>query len=560
MKTIECSALLLVIAGCHGSAAQVGGDARLELSPVDADVWLSPLHVQGRVFGDFAATRCELEHDARRERPRIRADGFDFELSLAAGSNRVSARCWNGAGRELVSQTVVYVFRTPRAADAPPVAAARAAAADAAWLDDAVLYGVVPPLYGTPPLVAVTEALPQLAELGVTGLWLSPLFATPPRDFGYAVTDYFRLREDFGTEAELAALVQRAHALGLKVLLDFVPNHTSAQHPYFLQAQAQGVRSHYYDFYERGQSQHYFDWQHLPNLNYANPEVGVWITAAAQHWLRDFAVDGYRVDAAWGIARRKPSFYDDWSRALRQSRPVALIAEASARDPFYLGHGFDASYDWTRELGQWAWAEVFSSRSGIAARLERALLDTATLTARPDRVLRFLNNNDTGARFVTRHGLALTRAATLALLTLPGIPCLYSFDEHGAEFEPYAGLRPLRVPPNPELRELHRRAIALRHRLPALRGAELHFLASGNPNVSTYLRPATGSAAAVLVAVSWSDAPERIEFELPSELSGRAKALRPLLGEARTLPVASSSLVFELPPNGYVVLAADTPQ
>jgi glycosidase len=159
-----------------------------------------------------------------------------------------------------------------------------------------------------------------------------------------------------------------------------------------------------------------------------------------------------------------------------------------------------------------------------------------------------LNNNDTGPRFVTQHGIGLTRAATVALLTLPGIPCLYSFDEEGGELEPYAGLAPKRIVPHPELLDLHRRLIALRHEQSALRGAEVRFLATPG-NASAYWRPGTPP---LLVAINWSSGTLALELELPSELSG---PFSPLSGEPA---VAQSGRLLRLglPAYGYAVLVA----
>jgi cyclomaltodextrinase / maltogenic alpha-amylase / neopullulanase len=368
-----------------------------------------------------------------------------------------------------------------------------------AWPDDAIVYGVMPPAFGPAGLPDVTAALASLAELGVDTLWLSPVFEAPAHDFGYAVTDYFHVRAEYGGDSALTALIREAHRLQLRVLLDLPANHTSREHRYFIQQAAQGRRSHYYGFYardRRGQPTHYFDWDNLFNLDYHNPEVARFMLEVGEHWVRDFDVDGYRIDAAWGVRERDPEFWPRFAAALHRVQPEALlIAEASVRDPYYLSHGFDIAYDWGQELGHPAWERVFDSEFGIPRRLQ------AALEAAPGgRALRFLNNNDTGKRFITRHGEALTRVATAALLTLPGIPCLYTFDEVGAEFEPYITLHPLRTQ-NAALREFHERWIGLRRTQPALSGAGFEPVFVGD-ELYAYLRSSADQVLLVLLNFS----------------------------------------------------------
>lgn len=519
-------ALLWLLAACRPASVTEQSNLGLELTPESAEVWTPSVSIVVRIRGRSAPARCELVQNGEPLSRAFRADGFKTELALSPGINRVSARCSDSRGYTFYSNVVSYLNRSVSWTAVPPRKKNETA------LDGAVIYGVLPPLFGSPPLRAVTQALPSLAELGITTLWLSPLSATPKGDYGYAVTDYFAVRSDYGTPEDLRALVARAHERGLRVLLDFVPNHTSARHPYYVEAQQLGPRSHYFHFYQRsasGGAVHYFDWEHLPNLDYTNPEVGAWISAAGAFWLRSFEVDGFRVDAAWGVAQRNPTFFDEWSRRLSTIRPVTLIAEASARDNYYLQHGFDAAYDWTSELGQWAWHDVFSPTPGVATRLSEALRATARASSRSDRVLRFINNNDTGTRFVTRHGLGMTRAATVLLFTVPGLPCLFSFDEVGGEFEPYAELGPIRAPRYPELRGLHQRLIALRREQAALRSAQLEWLNSGDPDVSLYLRPATTSGAGVLVAVSWSAQPRTLRVPWQALPGLARRGLRSLL-------------------------------
>src|SRR5438270_2896713 len=219
------------------------------------------------------------------------------------------------------------------------------------WIELAIIYGVVPKLFGARGLTDVITKLDQIAALGVNTLWLSPVTDAPAGDFGYAVSDHFRVRASFGSEAELRALIGAAHQRGQRVLLDFVPNHVSEQHAYFADAQAYGRASPYFDFFERtaaGDVVSYFDWNNLKNLNYDNPEVQRLIIEASAYWVRAFDIDGFRVDAAWGPLERPSEVWPRWRAELKRIKPdLLLLAEASARDHYYVGHGFDAAYDWT---------------------------------------------------------------------------------------------------------------------------------------------------------------------------------------------------------------------
>ncbi|WP_394824391.1 alpha-amylase family glycosyl hydrolase [Pendulispora albinea] len=416
----------------------------------------------------------------------------------------------------LAAAILSLALLSPGGPATPHDGAAKAADGATKAADGMIVYGVIPPRFGSPPLRAVTQNLPALADLGVTTLWLTPIFESPPGDFGYAVTDYLTVREEYGTRADLDALVAEAHRLRLKVLLDLVPNHTSAKHPYFRDAAARGPSSPYFRFYQhdpRGAPVHYFDWSHLPNLNYDEPGVVRWMTDASLSWIRTSGIDGYRVDAAWGIRERTPSFWGAWTAQIRRARPDAiLIAEASARDPFYAAQGFDASYDWTSEPGHWAWEKVFDDPDDIPERLDRALQETAA-RAPEARVLRFLENNDTGARFITRHGPNLARVAAAALLTLPGVPCLFTGQEVGAEYEPYDVNRVVHLDRGSALRDWYKKLIALRAARPSLRSRHWTRVPVSVRSVYAYVR--TEGAERTLVVLQFGDQPVNVVLELP---------------------------------------------
>jgi glycosidase len=398
-----------------------------------------------------------------------------------------------------------------------------------AWLETAVVYGVIPFLFGSPAYQAIGEHLDELADLGINAIWLGPINTHPVDDYGYAVENYFGLDPAYGTEEDFRNLVKAAHERGIRVLMDFVPNHTSNTHPYFLDAQERGTDSPYWDFYDRdeqGNYTHYFQWTHLPNLNYDNPEVRRMIIEAFSYWVREFDVDGFRVDVVWGVKERRPDFWLEWRRALKRIKPdLMLLAEATAREPYYFDNGFDVAYDWTYRPGGWSWEIAWNA---YKYRLLSYNL-TEALTNRPEGyhpdavIFRFLNNNDTGKRFITRHGEGVTRVATAMLLTLPGIPCLYTGDEYGREFEPYQQLEPLTFEEEyPGLRDYHKHLIQLRQEIPSLHSRQMSIITpDATPQaVFAYVRygdPSEPSVPPVIILLNFSEEPAEFKFNVPEQ-------------------------------------------
>ncbi len=125
------------------------------------------------------------------------------------------------------------------ATSTPSATAPPQADAHAPWWRGAVLYQIYPRSFadsngdGIGDLAGITQRLPYVASLGVDGIWISPFFPSPQRDFGYDVQDYGAVDPQFGSLADFDALVDRAHALGLKVVIDQVWSHTALEHPWF---------------------------------------------------------------------------------------------------------------------------------------------------------------------------------------------------------------------------------------------------------------------------------------------------------------------------------------
>ncbi len=427
-----------------------------------------------------------------------------------------------------------------------------------AWLETAVVYGVIPFLFGSPAFQAVRERLDDLADLGINAIWLGPINLHPADDYGYAVEDYFSLDPAYGTAEDFRGLVQAAHERGIRVLMDFVPNHTSDTHPYFLDAQERGPESPYWDFYDRdenGNYTYYFEWSHLPNLNYDHPEVRRMITEAFAYWVREFDVDGFRVDVVWGVKERRPDYWLEWRRELKRIKPdLMLRAEATARDPYYFENGFDVAYDWINRPGGWAWEIVWNAYKYrlLSYNMTTALTNPPEGYPKDAVVFRFINNNDTGKRFITRHGEGVTRVATAMLLTLPGIPCLYTGDEYGLEFEPYQQVEPLTFEEQvPGLRDYHRHLIELRREIPTLRSRLWDPITTDAipQSVFTYIRYSDQSGTPSLVLLNFSEEPAEFRFDSPegfNALSGGA-GLYDLLNEEEVPAFDGSRMRISVP-------------
>ncbi len=374
----------------------------------------------------------------------------------------------------------------------------------AAWVDRATVYQITPhhftiPLGGT--FRRIQDRLPEIVALGVNTIWLQPITPTVEEDQGYAVIDYFGIWDELGDADDLHALIDAAHAAGLRVMFDLVPNHTALQHPYAQDAIEHGERSHYYDFYQRefddapyssnynyldvGQMRFvYYFWDELVNLNYDSPEVQRHLVEASRYWIEQFDVDGYRVDVSWGVEARNPAFVQEWRLALKRVKPeVFLLAESKATDEAVFER-FDAAYDWTANLGyisEWAWqrssqtSTLFNSgaESLRAAYLRNALSDYGR-GFQPDAVVfRYLENNDT-PRFRHSHSVAQTKMAATLLFSLHGIPMMYFGQEAGASngqysYPVYSPIRTIASYDQHGFFPHYRHLLRLRDAFPALR-------------------------------------------------------------------------------------------
>jgi glycosidase len=190
-------------------------------------------------------------------------------------------------------------------------------------------------------LNAFAKHLPRLQKMGVKTLWFMPL--QPISKEGrkgtlgsyYAVASYTEVNPEFGTLNDFNNIVTAAHNLGMKVIIDWVPNHSGADHPW--------LKTHL-DFYERdstGKAIYTADWSDTRELNFNNPVMEDSMINAMKYWINNTAIDGFRVDVAWGVPY---SFWNKCIPALKKERNLFFLAEAD--DPKLHTTGFDATYSW----------------------------------------------------------------------------------------------------------------------------------------------------------------------------------------------------------------------
>lgn len=370
----------------------------------------------------------------------------------------------------------------------------------APWINEAIIYQITPNTFVKKGgFEAITAKLTEIQQLGINTVYLQPVTKTEKGGQGYDVMDYLAVDSRLGNAAQLKVLIDSAKALGLKVILDLVPNHTSVNHPYARDCVANGIDSHYFKFYQHTNDKApyssfyhtdanqfvYYFWHGLINLDYTNPEVQQWMTEVCKYWVREFDIDGYRFDAVWGMNARAPHYARRLRTELKIIKPeILLLAEDKAADPGVYTKGFDVAYDWTADttwVSQWTWQTHYDDKKSLtvfnlpdstqrATQLHEALF-RKTVLDKP--VLRFIENNDL-PRFINTHSQAQTKMAAGLLFALPGIPLLFNGQEVARTFHPYSSRsifqadKTIRALDSLGMRSYYQQLISLRKQYPAL--------------------------------------------------------------------------------------------
>lgn len=297
------------------------------------------------------------------------------------------------------------------------------------------------------------------SDLGINAIWLMPIFDSPSYH-GYDVTDYYQINPEYGTLDDFHVFLKAAHRRGIRVILDFVVNHTSVEHPWFKDARSD-ISSPYRDWYiwsdtnpkylgPWGEKVWHFNYDNyyyygvfssgMPDLNFKNPAVTDEIYKIASYWMDDAGIDGFRVDGARHLIEdgqvqvNTPETYqwfEDFYKFYKQDHPnfftVGEVWDSNfAAAKYVKNNAFDLVFDF--ELSD----SIIAGLNNANGKKIRNALDFNTNLYPPLQKANFLTNHD-----MNRIMNALledpqkAKMAAFLLLTAPGVPFIYYGEEIG---------------------------------------------------------------------------------------------------------------------------------
>ena len=353
---------------------------------------------------------------------------------------------------------------------------------------------------------AAIERLPFLRSIGVDAIWLMPIYPIGIEgrkgSLGsyYSIRDYKGVNPEFGTEDDLRSFISAAHALGIKVLLDWVANHTARD--------ARWITERAADWYERdeqGVAKVPWDWTDTAKLNYANHDVWRGQIDAMRYWVEEFGVDGFRCDMAMLVPIE---FWQEVSEELHRIKSdIFMLAEAEEDNLF--DNAFNMSYQWNVhhimvDIAKGA-RRVWDLRNAIHA--ERARYPREAMR------MSFTSNHDENSwsgSEQSRFGASLEVMTALTYLMPSTMPLIYTGQEvgydHSFEFFERDAM-PAELYCENRTTELYRRLCDLKHRERALdageRGGEMIEIENNAKDcIMTFVREVDGSRVVAILNLS----------------------------------------------------------
>jgi alpha-amylase len=512
---------------------------------------------------------------------RISAVLFFLIITACTSSNRniiPSTPVATRSGTTIVPASPTHITPTdtsiPSTATAIPSPTQTQVNVNFPWWNNAVFYELsVPSFYdsnhdGIGDFNGLIEKLDYLndgdpnttTDLGITGIWLLPIHPSPSFH-GYDVMDYYAINPDYGTMDDFRRLVDEMHRGGIRVIIDLAVNHTSSQHPWFIQSQdPQSPYRNWYVWadadpgwkgpwnqqvwYPLNNAYYYaFFWEGMPDLNYSNPDVTAEMENITRFWLNDVGIDGFRLDAIGSLieegsvtieTKSSHDWFANYYKFYKGIAPDAMtIGEVWREDavvvPWVADHEVDLAFDF--DLSAAMLASVIDENSS-------RILDTlrsGTSQFPEGQYGTFLTNHDM-MRVVYQLGGNPEEAKVAAslYLVLPGVPFIYYGEEIGmaskkidrlpmqwsaSQYAGFSDVIPTMMPDNQyatvnvsaqasdpnSLLSHYRTLISLRNSHPALRTGELYLLSTLDQGLFACLR--TTSDESILVVLNLTGSP-----------------------------------------------------
>ena len=418
------------------------------------------------------------------------------------------------------------------------------------WSRNAVIYEVNLRQY-TPSASAKEFAthLPRLKELGVDILWFMPIHPISELnrkgELGsyYAVKDYKAFNPEFGTIEDFKAVVDQAHELGMKVILDWVPNHTGCDNAWATE------HPEWYSVNEEGKMYGPFDWSDVFELNYDNREMRAAMVDALKFWLTDINVDGFRCDVAGEVPT---DFWDEARPQLDAVKPeLFMLAEASK--PELNKHAFNMGYAWPMKdlfseiaatAGQYTFKKegepmrTFPIKHAVAIDSLLAVIDATY--PKDTYLMNMITNHDLNSWEGTEFERLGNLSSAFAVLsyTLPGMPLIYTGQETGLNraLEFFKKDKNPTWEPRNEYFTFYKKLNALKHSQPALKagveGGEIVRYATKSNDLYVFSRSVEDSE--VLVLVNLGKETQALEFT--AEVPAVESKINYFTGTAEVLP------------------------
>lgn len=282
----------------------------------------------------------------------------------------------------------------------------------------------------------ITEKINYLSGLGINALYLTPVFSSVS-NHKYDISDYYEIDEHFGTKKDFKRLIDVAHARGVKVVLDAVFNHCSENLPQFKDVLKYGKKSEYYDWFiikndDPIEYETFASCKYMPKFNTSNPDAADFLLGVAAYWIREFDIDGWRLDVSDEVSH---GFWRRFRSTVKAVKPNCVIIGENWHDAraYLSGDQFDSvmNYAFTKAcLDFYAFGEL--DAAGFADKLSEILMrNTDTVN---DMMLNLLDTHDTH-RFLTRVGGDVKKLQSALAVTyfFTGAPCIYYGTENAME-------------------------------------------------------------------------------------------------------------------------------